>query len=198
MANSTIDDQKIQLYDRFPGIPDRQGQKPPDGFTGATHHNVAAAVYEVGTKIQLYDTTSKGYTTFIYLQYIKGTAAVPAAKAPVMLDTTEQATAATTATYYKVCNDGAEVLLDGPMAFVISAMTTLYYGWFWCGGVVPVSFVSAMGGNYVTDSTLTAGNPFGAADSTADGMIALTIADAVHATSVADVATQGIALIADA
>jgi hypothetical protein len=198
MANSTIDDAKIVLLDRWPGVPVHQAAEPPDGFTGSGHHNVAAAIYPVGTKIQVYDETNKGYATFIYLQFVKGTAAALAAKDPVAMDTSEQATAATTTTYYKVGQDGGEVLLDGPIAVALSTLTTAYYGWFWCGGVCPVSFVSDLGGNYVTDGTLTAGNPFGCADSTADGKIALVIADAASATTAADVATQGVALIADA
>ncbi|TSA52233.1 MAG: hypothetical protein D4R45_07295 [Planctomycetaceae bacterium] len=197
MANSTIDHSKIILIDRWPGVPVEQESVPPDGFTGAGHHNVATPVYPVGMKNQVWDETAHGYATLIYLQNIQGTVGAVAVMNPVALDTSEQATAATTSTYYKVCSDGGEVLLDGPIAIALSAMTDAYYGWFWCGGVCPVSHVAAMDTTLVTDGSLTAGNPFGVADSTADGKIALTLADAAHATSAADVATQGIALIAD-
>jgi hypothetical protein len=200
MANSTIDDQKIILYDLWPGDPVENLSEPLDGFTGSDHHNVVSPAYDIGTKIRVYDDTSKGYATFIYLQNIQGTAGAVAAKDPVCMDTSEQATAATSATWYKVGSDGGETLVNGPMAIAISAMTTAYYGWFWCGGVCPVSYVSGLGGNYVTDSSLTAGGMFTGADSTADGKIALTLAmtAAAHATSVADTPYVGMSLIADA
>jgi len=194
MANSTIVNEKIMLIDRWPGVADPRLGKPPDGFTGSSHHNVATAIYPLGQKRTVWDPTAKGYATFIYLQNIQGTAGAVAVTNPVAPDTSEQATVATTQVYYKVGSDGGEALLSGPGAIALSAMTTLYYGWFWCGGVCPVSFVSALDTTLVTDGTLAAGAAFGFADSTADGKIALAIA---IASAVSDIGIQGISFIAD-
>lgn len=208
MANSTIDDAKFILIDRWPGAPDDKMGTPPDGFTGSSHHNVSTPQYSIGTKIRVYDNTNKGYSTFIYLQYIAGTKASTlalAAKQFVAMDTSEQATAATSPTYYKVTDDGSEALIQGPLAVALSAMTTAYYGWFWCGGVCPVDFVSGLGGNYVTDGNVAAGAGIvgvanGSLTSTQGDKIILGLAmtGAAHATSVVDKQINGLALIADA
>lgn len=199
MANSTLDITKVILYDRWPGSPDEKLGIPVDGFTGSSHHNVVSPKYPIGTKIRVYDTTSNGYATFIYLKYIKGTAAVTAVKLPVCMDTSEVATGATTQNYHKVCNDGGEVLLNGPMAISISAMTASYYGWFWCDGVVPVTWVPALTGNLTTDGSLTAGVPFTCADTTAaDGFITLKAVAQSSATSTVLPQAAGLCLLADA
>jgi len=208
VANSTLDDAKLILRDLWPGEPDFKLSKPPDGFTGASHHNVASPVYPVGIKIKVYDETNKGYATFIYLQYVAGTKAATlalAVKQFVSMDTSEQATAATSPTYFKVTDDASEALIHGPIAVALGAMTTAYYGWFWCGGVCPVSFVSGLGGNYVTDGTLAAGKGITAVanaslTSTQGDKIILSLAmtNAAHATSVVDYPILGTALIDDA
>jgi len=207
MANSTIDGTKIILNDLWPGTPDPMLTVPIDGFTGADQHNVATAVRRVGTKIKVYDDTGKGYATFIYLQYIAGTKATTlalAAKQFVSMDISEQATAGTTSTYYKVTDDASEALLGGPLAVAISAMTTLYYGWFWCGGVQPTSHVAALTGNYTTNGTLTAGGRFSAvanasATATYSDKIIIKLTSLAHATgTLTDVPAAGISLIADA
>ena len=195
MANSTIDDQKIALIDNWPGEPNHNLGIPTGGFTGSGHHNVAAAIYPIGTKIQAYDSTSNGYATFIYLQYIIGSSSTLGAKDPVAMDTSEQSTVATTSTWYKVTSDGGEALILGPLAFAISTLTTTYYGWFWCGGVCPVALVSGLGGTYVTDGTIAAGKAFTGGNSTADGNISLIVAPDVS-NSTAGVAS-GYALITD-
>jgi len=202
MSLSTIDDSKIFLYDRFPGEVNRNIGEPTGGFTGSSHHNVASATqYKVGTKIMVYDTTNKGYATFIYLQYVAGTVAGIAAKKPVAIHTANQAstTNATTSVWYQVTTDGGESLVNGPLAIALSSMTTLYYGWFWCGGVCPVSKVSGLGGNYTTDTSVAAGRPFTGADSST-GYIDLVVAGlgAAHATTSADYMPAGFALKADA
>ncbi|HUS44658.1 MAG TPA: hypothetical protein VM219_01280, partial [Phycisphaerae bacterium] len=55
MANFTIDSEGFYLVDQFPGVPDVRLSVPKDGFTGADHHNVSAAAYPIGTKIQVYN-----------------------------------------------------------------------------------------------------------------------------------------------
>lgn len=211
MANSTIDDSKIYLVDRWPGVVDRNifgGGAPPDGFTGSSHHNVATPAYQVGKKVAVYDETNKGIAILAYLQYIAGTKAATlalAARQFLAMDTSEQATAATSPTYFKLSDDASEALIQGPLAVALSAMTTTYYGWFWVGGVCPVSFVAALNDTYVTDGTVAAGCGFcGAANasltSTQSDKIILThsLVGTVHSASIADKQICGIALIADA
>ena len=206
MTNSTIHGSKIQLWDRWPGRATILATPPTDGFTGADHHNVAAAKYPVGTKIQVYDTTNKGYATFIYLQYIAGTAAsgiALAARSFVCPQLAANATAGNNAlpTFFKVTDDASEALIQGPVAVALSAMTTLYYGWFWCDGVCPVDFVPALlTSTYVTDGNVIAGalavlaNPSGSYDTI---VLGFATTGAAHATSVVDKIACGVALKAD-
>jgi len=200
MANSTLDDSKFILIDKWPGVIDTSQSVPVDGFTGTSHHNSATAAFKVGTKIQVFDETNNGYATFIYLQNVQGSAGAVAAKNPVCVDTSLAATAgnALLPTWFEVCSDGGEVLLEGPVAIALSAMTDDYYGWFWCGGVCPVSFVSGLGGNYVTDSSVAAGRKFTCADSTADGKIAFKNVAQAAASSTVIVEGCGFAMKADA
>lgn len=211
MANSTLDDSKFILYDRFPGAVDYNQSTPVDGFTGASHHNVATAVYKVGTKIQVYDETNKGYSTFIYLQYKANTAKVAvnalAAKQFVSIQLTANGatTYATDSVWYWATDAGDVALLQSALAVALSAMTTDYYGWFWCGGVCPVSFVSGLGGNYVTDGNVAAGagivgvqNASATASAGKKIILGLAMTGAAHATSVVDKLVLGLALKADA
>jgi len=146
-SDGTIDSEKIMLFDGFPGAPDPRYGPPTDGFTGALSHNVAAAAYPIGTKIEVRNTTLgiPGLSRFIYLKLESqdGTHAL-AARHIVALHSD--------ATPYDVTNDnGADLAAQcGPIAVGLSAMTTDYYGWFWCGGVCPEDWVPALGGLYAT------------------------------------------------
>jgi hypothetical protein len=211
MANSTLDDSKFILYDRFPGAISLALGMPADGFTGTSHHNVASPVFPIGTKIQVYDTTNKGYATFIYAQYKANTAKVAvnalAAKDFVAMQLTANGatTYATESVWYWMSDAGDVALMQSGLAVAISAMTTDYYGWFWCAGVCPVDFVSGLGGNYVTDSNVAAGagivgvqNASATASNGKMIILGISMTGAAHATSVIDKLVCGIALRADA
>ena len=154
MADQVLTNLKFMLADGFPGRADPRYGPPTDGFTGALSHNVAAAAYPIGTKIQVYNQTTglAGLSTFIYarLTHQDGTN-VLAARHLVAISTT--------ATPYAFTNEIATVLTNqlGPIAIGLSAMTTNYYGWFWCGGVAPIDYVAAMEGDFYTLNTVTAG-----------------------------------------
>ena len=158
MADSTLDSELFTLYDNWPGRPDPGlSQDPPrDGFDGADHHNVAAAVFQVGGKIQVYnrgDTGKAGFSTFIYLQVgTQDATTVLAAKSIVAPDSSTS--------WYKVSNDPARaiVLPTGMAAVALGAMTNAYYGWFWCGGVCPEEAISGLGGTYATEGNVVAGD----------------------------------------
>jgi hypothetical protein len=157
MADQVLTNLKFMLADGFPGLPDPRYGPPTDGFTGALSHNVAAAAYPIGTKVQVANVTTglAGLSTLVYLclSHQDGTNIL----APRHL-----VAISTTATPYAVTNEIATVLdtptgQKGPIAVALSAMTTTYYGWFWCGGVAPIDAVPAMEGNFYTLNTVTAG-----------------------------------------
>jgi hypothetical protein len=145
-SDGTIDSELFVLNDLWPGRPNPSYGLPADGFTGTAHHNVAAAAYPIGTKIQVRNATLgiAGLSTFIYLNLAAQDANVLAARHIVALHSG--------ATPYVVTNDAANDLASqiGPIAIGLGAMTTGRYGWFWCGGVCPEDFVPALGGLYAT------------------------------------------------
>ncbi|HUW99396.1 MAG TPA: hypothetical protein VMY35_00320 [Phycisphaerae bacterium] len=153
MANAAIDSEMIILTGNgLAGFHDYNIGVPPDGFTGATHHNVAAAVYPVGTMVDVYNkgnTGVAGGATFIYGKVgAQDETNVIAAKHLCAIF-------ATTPVPYEFSNEVATDLGESVQAIVIalSAMTTSYYGWFWCAGVCPEEFVSGLGGTYPTVNT---------------------------------------------
>ncbi len=195
MTVSTIDDQKFLLIDNWPGKVDHNLGIPTGGFTGSAHHNVVAAKYPIGAKIQAYDSTSNGYATFVYLQFVQGSVGVLAAKDVVGIDISEQSTDATADTWYKVTSDGGEAQVQGPLAVALSAVTTAYFGWFWCGGVCPVALVSDLDGNYLTNNLLAAGKAITGSD-VSTGLIGFTPVPDISNTTAA--VASGLALIDDA
>ena len=161
MADSTIDSELFVLQEQWPGE-SRQlgvGQAPAGGFTGSAHHNVATAVFGVGEKVSIFNHGGddgaglSGRSDFIYLQV--GTQNADAEIAVKSIVAPDSATL-----WYQVSNDPDTVVVaDGSMlaAVAISPMTNSYWGWFWCGGVCPENFVSGLGGNYLTEGTVVAG-----------------------------------------
>ena len=134
----------------LPGEAIRIQDTPEDGFTGSGHHNVATAVFDVGTKIQVYNTgVSAGVAGWSALIYGKlatqDSTNILAARHFCALDSTSP-------TPYEFTNEAANYIGAGvsPAVVGLSAMTSLYFGWFWCGGVCPEEFVSALGGDYYT------------------------------------------------
>lgn len=158
MADSTLDSQLFVLFDNFPGVAKNisRGEIPGGSFTAAAHHNVAAAVYDVGQKLCVYNTDDagiEGYATFIYLQVgTQNSASVIAAKS---LCVPGSATVWSQLTN----NPDADIVVvaSSLAAYALSAITDAYFGWFWCGGVCPESLVSGLGGNFATNGSVAAG-----------------------------------------
>ena len=163
MADKTIDSERFYLYDRWPGVPFSGADLPTDGFTGTSHNNVTTAAYPVGTKIAVFNTSTTGVSggsTLIYLQCQEIQATCPfRAKTwvtPNVIDKYYQVTNSATS----LCDTGAPAAAcvgTNGVATAAWSTTTGRFGWFWCGGVAPEAFVTNMGGNYVTDSTVVAG-----------------------------------------
>jgi hypothetical protein len=152
MADGTLDSDLLLLTDNWPGHPTGQYSPPTDGFTGASSHNVEAAAYPLGTKISVYNRGTAGQaglSTLIYLQLLtQHSTNLVAAKSVVVQDSAT--------VWWKVTNATANVASTQQAAIALSAMTTAYYGWFWCGGVCPEDFVSGLGGNYLTNGLVVA------------------------------------------
>ena len=190
MADQHIDDAKIVLRDGFPGVALQTSAVPIGGFTGSSHHNVETAVYRAGTKVQVYDTTNNGWSTFIYLKLEhQDLTRILAAKHICALHKDAVMT--------DVTNDTGTYLgqQKGPICIGLSAMTVDRYGWFWCGGVCPVSFVPALEDNYRGTGSVAIGDMTWANAGTptaAYGELAFDVRDGETETMV------GYALIADA
>lgn len=163
MADSTLDSELFVLFDNFPGVPTLFADDidsptaPPGGFLGPSHHNVAIPAYEIGTKYQIYNDATAGkagYATMIYLQVATQDAGTAIAVRLICIG--DGATM-----WWQVTNDPDSCVdADGSpvVAVALSAMTNNYYGWFWCGGVCPETWVAALGGNYHTKDAMAAGN----------------------------------------
>ena len=193
MADSTLDSDLFYLLDTTPGVPNPTLTTPVGGFTAAACHNVAAAIYPVGTKIQVYNETAgvAGNSTFVYAQAETqdGTNIIAARHFLT--------TYGTTPVWWKFTNDAGGDIGDGINSLVValSAMTTAYYGWFWCAGVCPEDYVAALGGNYYTEGDVAIGPVTGgtlATPGTTAGEIGLTAVAADTSLVV------GVALAADA
>jgi len=157
----------VKLYDNFPGVAKAE-EKPVDGFTGSYHHNQAYERYRAGEKICVYDDISKGWATFVYLKLVDqlATSYVLAAGNLVGVYTT-------TPLYYEVSNDQSGVYMNQG-AVALSAMTTTYWGWFWCGGVCPQSHVTALATATIpTDGNIAAGSSAILGDSGANNVLGL-------------------------
>lgn len=173
-----IDDGKFILTDNWPGYPAMIS--PPADLT-TVYDDADSIPCPMGTKIQVYQPTNKGYAIFMMLQYEKGTAAAAAVKSLCGLDTTEAANAGK---QYIVTNDGGEAFTSSGLAAV--ALNTLADGncaFFWVGGVCPVDSVSGLDGIHPSDGSVTAGNRMYMVDSASVCKFAL-LAENVVANSI--------------
>lgn len=148
-----IDDGNLILFDNWPGYPAMIS--PPADLT-TVYDDATEIPCPLGTKIQIYQPTNKGYATFMLLQYEKGTSAAAAVKSICTPDSTEAATAGQ---YYIVTNDTDESYTNSGLIAV--APNTLADGncaFFWVGGVCPVDSIPGMDGIHKSDGSATAGN----------------------------------------
>ena len=166
MADSTIKSIYLVLNDSMTGYLGIDQSTPDDGFTGTSHHNVAAAVYPVGTRKAVYISSLQGYSILTYLQNgVASGVAVAAGQVMIPDDVSNNAN------YYptKITDDPDEGLLASACAIAISAMTNDYYGWFWTGGVCPVGIGSMTAATTTaTDDSVTVGCTLMTCDLTAD------------------------------
>jgi len=192
MADSTITLQGVILKDNWPGAP----VSPPvanyqDMTAAAVGHNLAAPLFPVGTKWQVYNSGrptdlgvkfNVGFSTFVYLKGAADIATAVAAVTTVICVPDDTLAAGNPAEkMYTVVADSDLTTHEGSgmVAVALSTMTNSYYGWFWCGGVAPTQYVAGftVTATLVTDDSLTASCDIMTVASVATG-IALKIATA--------------------
>lgn len=124
----------------------------PDDWTALS----ATEDFPVGTKRAFYDVTNKGWSTLMFVYYVKGSHTLATVRDVCAQDTSEMATAAQ---WFRVCNDGGEINENGPVAVALATMVEATpYCWMWIGGVCPVNLVATLDdGLYETDGSATAG-----------------------------------------
>ena len=172
--------------------------EPISGFTGRggvsgfieldlrSSHNKAstdddAKIYPLGTIIGYYNASLKGYGACAYMSCVEATS-----DAIVIGDCVTMVAGSHTA----LTNDASagavgDYAAEGgvPAAIAISAMTTLYYGWFWIAGVCPDLYTSATA-KLSANTGITSAGSIGAMSSfrasTTDGAIALVNIDAAN------------------
>lgn len=141
---------------------------PKGGILGTTHHNTVAAVYPVGTVIELWNSTtgvpgsaatagSEGWSEFVYGQGdVNGSVAFAATQIALPKVLTE---------LFDFTNDPDD---SGSFAaayyavVVISAITTERYGWWWSGGACPADLISAFSAGTIDTTSAAAVTPAGA------------------------------------
>lgn len=154
---TTLVTRAIILYDNFPGT----AVKPPvpyhDMGNTSVGHNIAAPMWPLGTKWQVYCKGSpvslgisynQGFSTFVYLGFDSAIASAVAGVAGVIVYPSGNSIAATMTAekLYIYCADEdiGTAENSGLLAVCISAMTNSYYGWAWCGGVAPIEYCSGL------------------------------------------------------
>ena len=174
MANSVIDTEMIVLQDNWPFDPgfDRWAgpyRKPAVDSLLWEGQNVSTLdKFRLGRKFVHYEPggTGKlsGWSTFIYLKVGTQNAdtllacAAATGKSVCTVEGTLAENSATAATQlYQVTNDADATTMEslGMCAVATSAMTNSYYGWFWCGGVAPLTLLTGLVGDIYTDQGIT-------------------------------------------
>lgn len=181
---TTIANSALILIDTFPGEV-RRGWKPTadsDGkiFTNASHHKVSTPKYDPGFKVEAVDAV-RGPAIFIYLQVGTMEAANGLAAGDMLgLQHTSGVLDG------KITNDDdlAKVSLGGPGCMALSAWTSVTdndkWGWFFCGGRVPITIVPDLDTTIGTDDSVLA--VLGVALGEDDGVVSLAVAGATKLT----------------
>ena len=208
MANSVIDTEMFVLWDNWPIDPDPNWggpyiTGPAVDSLGWEGQNVATAKFPLGRKFHVREDggTGKlsGWSTFIYLKLgtqhatLNLSCVAATVKCVCTVEGTLAENSATAATQlYQVTNDSDTTTMEalGLCAIATSAMTDTYYGWFWCGGVAPLTMLTGLVGDVETDDGLTLGEICVSATDESSEPLGLSVASA-------GVKSCGFATIAD-
>ncbi|MCK5017673.1 MAG: hypothetical protein KAS32_11470 [Candidatus Peribacteraceae bacterium] len=197
----------LVLEDRWPGVVNPNLSKPTDGWDNTVDCCVTAPTYPIGTKILGYDdvSTNPGSYTMMYLARADGswitdhtasTGNLGGFSVAGMICARQCGTTAddnTNAPYYYVTGDctesdatrgySAAAIACGSMADADNTNSGAQFGWFWVGGVCPVT------DNTFLDVTVTTGgavtNVLGVKldDDGTNGIFLEGILDGTHETS---------------
>jgi hypothetical protein len=161
----TIDTTFVRLIDQWPaGANIPAPQRATGGTLGAAAgHNTSTAKYPLGTKFRVSaDPLSAGLSTFVYLKM--GTQAGAVALVAGSVVGLAAASDNATLSHFVVNGDPELQQITATTshsgigaAIAISAMTDLYYGWFWCGGPSPENFITALATTIATYTTASDG-----------------------------------------
>jgi len=165
---STLACANVVLIDNYPGTVDRRAPEPKDGFLGADHFNNTSAIFEPGTKREVWDATTGGPVILCYLRN-------------KTLGTGPKATIAGTiasphTTQWEVSTDPDVTppfsINRGQIAVALGVIALESYGFWWIGGVCPADsqwFSSSMAAvNLITDGSVALATPLMLVDETAD------------------------------
>jgi len=157
MATIKLND--LMLYDKMPGPINSRLGKPTDGWDGTINAGncVTSPTFQIGTKIMGYEDNSRapGHYIMQYLRFHEGTdlaADVGDVSDGYGMCYHAEGTAAgdtTTGDYtytpwYVVTNDltNSDGTRRGAAAFACADLSHNNFGWFWVGGVCPISDVT--------------------------------------------------------
>ena len=188
MANSVIDTEMIVLQDNWPFDPgfDRWAgpyRKPAVDSLLWEGQNVSTLdKFRLGRKFVHYEAGGSekpsGWSTFIYLKVgtqnpdVLLSCVAATNKTICSIEGTPAENSSTAATeMYTVTNDGNNAnaaagticMAMGMCGIATSAMTNSYYGWYWCGGVAPLTLLTGLVGDCPTANTVAIGE-FGLAE----------------------------------
>jgi len=157
MADSTAAIPGLVLQNNWGGFPMKPDTNPQDMTSASVGHNAVAAKYQVGTTWTLpaignAASVGVGYwyggSTFIYLKTSSefSDATIPGVRTTPCIPLGTLAVTMGPEEMYIVCSDADQSTIDytGLVAICTSTMTNNYYGWFWCGGVVPIGYVPSL------------------------------------------------------
>lgn len=156
MGDVTLTLEAVILYDNWPGVAVPPPFPVTDMESSLVGHGAASPMWDVGTKWELYCYGNQvsvgvsylqGFTTFIYGKAAPDIDAniIGARTVTVVPDETIAAGDADNLLYALSSDDQATTHENsGLTAVCLSTLTNDYYYWFWCGGVCPVEYVSAL------------------------------------------------------
>jgi len=120
-------------------IPSMFDKQPLGGFIGADHFNVAAAKYQVGSMITVWnDGTGAGVEGWCTMMYARNKTTAIAASHEICQPADAEAP-------YYISSTCANALIVNDICMIgavsLAAMTAAYYGFFWVEGVAPSGLV---------------------------------------------------------
>lgn len=165
---ATISLSQVTLFDTVPGAPIPGLGKPADGWCGTTHSCITTPAYPLGTKITQYEEATKnpGPYTMCYMRFHDGTDASngigdvsDSYRVCFHAEGTATADGSIGGTYV-VTNDltNSDGTVGGFAVLAAAELSSDQCGWFWCGGVCPVTDVTKLNAELKTNGDVLRGS----------------------------------------